>query len=105
MGVLDELRAGQGDLGVGDAGFADARHLQVGGEGGVGVSLGAALQLQAELGLEAQGGAIGGLEGEVTVTGLSSASETKSNPEPSTVEAVEVRVQSVGLRVNSRRST
>src|ERR1051326_3344998 len=40
-----------------------------------------------------------------TVTGLSSASETKSRPEPRTVEAVEVGVQSVGLRANSGRLT
>src|SRR6202789_3676473 len=40
-------------------------------------------------------------KGLVTVIGWSSASEAKSVPEPSTVEAVEVRSQLVGLRVNS----
>src|SRR4051794_27468333 len=61
------------------------------------------LRLRASFGAkfnEAQSAAWKGL---VTVTGWSSESEPKSRPEPSTVEAVEVGAQLVGLRTNSGR--
>jgi hypothetical protein len=105
MGVLEELRARQGDPGLGDVGRSEAAGLDVGTEAGMGPRLVPPLSRKESFGRKRSLAQLTAWKGVETTTGLSSWAEAKSRPEPSRVEAVEVCLQEVGLKTKLGRST